>query len=117
MGNRTGHRHNTDAIDRLQTTFPCWDEPDFKATFGITLVVRDYDTVFRTLPGAKRQLRADGLVAITFADTMIMSTYLVAFVVGPLEATEWRRRRHPAAARTHQVKVSPSLDSTSQSSA
>ena len=70
--------------------FPCWDEPDFKATFGITLVVRDYDTVVSNSPEVKRQPRADGLVAITFADTMIMSTYLVAFVVGPLEATEWR---------------------------
>jgi aminopeptidase N len=27
-------------------------------------------------------------VRVTFADTMTMSTYLVAFVVGPLEATE-----------------------------
>jgi len=29
-----------------------------------------------------------GRVAVTFADTMVMSTYLVAFVVGPLEVTE-----------------------------
>ena len=70
--------------------FPCWDEPDFKAVFGITLVVRDCDTAVSNSPEVEREPRADGLVAITFADTMMMSTYLVAFVVGPLEATEWR---------------------------
>lgn len=70
--------------------FPCWDEPDFKAVFGITLVVRDCDTAVSNSPEVEREPRADGLIAITFADTMIMSTYLVAFVVGPLEATEWR---------------------------
>ena len=57
-------------------------------------------------PEVKRQQRADGLVAITFADTMIMSTYLVAFVVGPLEATEWRDVDGIRAACTHQVKAS-----------
>ncbi|MGB1643806.1 MAG: M1 family metallopeptidase, partial [Ilumatobacteraceae bacterium] len=70
--------------------FPCWDEPDFKAVFGITLVVRDCDTAVSNSPEVEREPRADDLVAITFADTMMMSTYLVAFVVGPLEATEWR---------------------------
>ena len=33
--------------------------------------------------------RNPGKVAIRFADTMSMSSYLVAFVVGPLEATDW----------------------------
>src|SRR5690606_36450619 len=34
---------------------------------------------------------ADGTekVAVRFADTMVMSSYLVAFVVGPLAATDW----------------------------
>ena len=34
--------------------------------------------------------------AVSFADTMKMSTYLVAFVVGPLEATRGHRRRRGA---------------------
>ncbi|MEJ7799474.1 MAG: M1 family aminopeptidase, partial [Ilumatobacter sp.] len=32
---------------------------------------------------------AAGKTEVRFADTMVMSSYLVAFVVGPLEATEW----------------------------
>ncbi|MBL8775759.1 MAG: ERAP1-like C-terminal domain-containing protein [Acidimicrobiales bacterium] len=68
--------------------FPCWDEPDFKATFGVTLVVPD--DLFAVSNGAEigREPAGAGTVAVTFADTMVMSTYLVAFVVGPLEATE-----------------------------
>ena len=69
--------------------FPCWDEPDFKAAFGVTLVV-DHDlTALSNGPVDRRDARSsDGRRAVTFADTMVMSTYLVAFVVGPLEVTD-----------------------------
>ncbi len=67
--------------------FPCWDEPEFKAIFGVTLRVADDLLAVSNGPELSRQRRDDGTVQITFADTMPMSTYLVAFVVGPLEAT------------------------------
>jgi puromycin-sensitive aminopeptidase len=68
--------------------FPCFDEPDFKASFGITLVVPGH--LFAVSNGAEvaRREVGDGRVEITYADTMRMSTYLVAFVVGPFEATD-----------------------------
>ena len=68
--------------------FPCWDEPDFKAVFAITLVVDD--AMLAVSNGSiVSEHSADGMRTIRFADTMVMSSYLVAFVVGPLEATEW----------------------------
>ncbi|HUP87651.1 MAG TPA: M1 family metallopeptidase [Acidimicrobiales bacterium] len=68
--------------------FPCWDEPDFKAAFGVTLVV-DHDlTALSNGPVERETTLEDGRRAVTFADTMVMSTYLVAFVVGPLELTD-----------------------------
>ena len=80
------------ATTQMQATdcrrvFPCWDEPEAKATFGITLVVDD--TLVAVSNGAEvaRSPRERGRVAVTFADTMPMSTYLVAMVVGPLEIT------------------------------
>ena len=68
--------------------FPCWDEPDFKATFGITLVVPDHLMAVSNGAEIQRGPSGSGKVAVTFADTIEMSTYLVAFVVGPFEATE-----------------------------
>ena len=67
--------------------FPCWDEPEFKAVFAITLVIDPALTAVSNSPESGREERADGTVAVTFADTMVMSSYLVAFVVGPLEAS------------------------------
>ena len=68
--------------------FPCWDEPDLKAVFGITLVVPDGLMAISNGSEVSRSPAGDGKVAVTFADTIEMSTYLVAFVVGPFEATE-----------------------------
>ena len=66
--------------------FPCWDEPAFKAVFAVTLVIDPKLTaVSNTLVVGERVER--GRKVVTFADTMTMSTYLVAFVVGELEAT------------------------------
>lgn len=75
--------------------FPCWDEPAFKATFGVTLVVPEGQLAISNAAEVAREPLAgpadgpgQGKVRFTFAPTMVMSTYLVAFVVGPFEATE-----------------------------
>jgi puromycin-sensitive aminopeptidase len=68
--------------------FPCWDEPDLKAVFAVTLVVDDATSAFSNGAEVGRLRLPDGRVEVHFADTIPMSTYLVAFVVGPLEATE-----------------------------
>jgi aminopeptidase N len=68
--------------------FPCWDEPDLKAVFGVTLVAPEGMLAISNGPETERETLGDGRVRVRFADTMTMSTYLVAFVVGPLEATE-----------------------------
>ena len=67
--------------------FPCWDEPDFKAVFGVTLVIDEGLAAFSNAAELERRAVGEGKVAVRFADTMRMSTYLVAFVVGPLAAT------------------------------
>jgi puromycin-sensitive aminopeptidase len=69
--------------------FPCWDEPEAKATFGVTLVVpEDLLAISNAAELSREPAETEGKVAVTFADTMPMSTYLVAFVVGPLAVTE-----------------------------
>ncbi len=80
------------ATTQMQSTdcrraFPCWDEPEFKAVFGVTLDIADGLTAISNGPELERS-SADGRTVIRFADTMIMSSYLVAFVVGRLEVSE-----------------------------
>ena len=67
--------------------FPCWDEPDFKAVFSTTLAIDPGLTAIsnsavlsETTEGSKK--------LVAFADTMKMSTYLVAFVIGRMEASD-----------------------------
>ena len=86
-------RTRTIAATQFQSTdarraFPCWDEPAFKATFEAALVVDDALLAVSNTAETGRRPAGDGRVRIGFAPTMAMSTYLVAFVVGPLEATE-----------------------------
>ncbi|CAB4371700.1 MAG: M1 family peptidase [Actinobacteria bacterium] len=70
--------------------FPCWDEPDHKASFAISLVV---DKELFAVSNAREISRTaapnrPGKHVVRFAETIVMSTYLVAFIVGPLEATD-----------------------------
>jgi aminopeptidase N len=69
--------------------FPCWDEPAFKAVFQVTLVVDEKVTaisnarVLRETP-----LPGTGKKEVVFADSIKMSTYLVAFIVGEFGSTD-----------------------------
>lgn len=67
--------------------FPCWDEPAFKAVFATTLIVDAAATVVSNSAIVAEE-PLGGRKRVRFADTIPMSTYLVAFVVGDLEATE-----------------------------
>jgi puromycin-sensitive aminopeptidase len=80
----TTHFEATDA----RRAFPCWDEPDLKAVFAITLVVKEGLAAVSNGPEVERESLAEGRVRIRFADTMKMSTYLAAWVVGRLELSE-----------------------------
>ncbi len=67
--------------------FPCWDEPDMKATFAISLVVDDGLVAISNGPEVSREAAGPGRHRVRFAETMPMSTYLVAMVVGPLDVS------------------------------
>ena len=82
----------TIATTQLQATdarraFPCWDEPIFKAVFEITLVVPEHLAAYSNSPVVSETSNGDGTRTVVYGPTMKMSTYIVAFVVGPFEAT------------------------------
>jgi len=68
--------------------FPCWDEPDFKAVFEVSLVVPETLTALSNSALVRKEAAGEGLVRWQFAPTVRMSSYLVAFVVGPYELPE-----------------------------
>lgn len=68
--------------------FPCWDEPNVKATFDITLVVPKNLVALSNMNEKSREDVAGDLVAVKFDRSPIMSTYLVAWVIGDLDFIE-----------------------------
>jgi puromycin-sensitive aminopeptidase len=70
-----------------RAAFPCFDEPEFKAVFAISLEVPEHLLAISNGPEERREVQ-EGVAHITYAPTIPMSTYLVAWVIGPLEATE-----------------------------
>ncbi|XP_013180265.1 PREDICTED: glutamyl aminopeptidase-like isoform X2 [Papilio xuthus] len=62
--------------------FPCFDEPDFKATYDITLVKPvSYVALSNMNEISKTQCEDENTEAVTFATSVPMSTYLACFVV------------------------------------
>ncbi|KAK3007452.1 hypothetical protein RJ639_014999 [Escallonia herrerae] len=76
-----------EAVD-ARRCFPCWDEPALKATFKITLVDVPLElTALSNMPISLEKV--DGqLKTVYFEDSPIMSTYLVAFVIGSFDHIE-----------------------------
>ena len=66
--------------------FPCWDEPEFKIPWTMTLSVPKALLVIANTPEASRT-EQDGLAVVTFKTSQPMPSYLVAFAVGPFETT------------------------------
>ena len=67
--------------------FPCWDDPAVKATYQVTLEVPEELAAFANTRELSATPLGDGYREVVFAESMVMSTYLVAFVVGAFEAS------------------------------
>lgn len=68
--------------------FPCIDEPEAKATFNLTLITGEKETVLSNTPIEKETTLKNDQKSTTFETTPIMSSYLLAFVVGDIHCVE-----------------------------
>ena len=64
--------------------FPCWDEPSFKAVFSLSLAIDPELAAVANTRSLSESIE-NGRKLVRFADTMVMSSYLVAFAVGELD--------------------------------
>ena len=68
--------------------FPCWDEPAIKATFKVTLIIPSNLVAVSNMSIVRESEVEPGLKKLEFGETPIMSTYLLAFIIGELGCVE-----------------------------
>lgn len=75
--------------------FPCWDEPNLKASFDVSIEVPEDLVALSNMPekGVAKSERKSGFKVVSFERTPVMSTYLLAWAIGDFEYVEDFTRR------------------------
>lgn len=92
--------------------FPGFDEPALKATYDITLIHEKEHTALSNMDIKESKTLPNGRISTTFNTTPLMSTYLVAFIVGEFNYVESNLFRVPV-----RVYTTPGLEKRAQFSA
>ncbi|KAM3491484.1 hypothetical protein MY3957_005253 [Beauveria namnaoensis] len=80
--------------------FPCFDEPNMKATFSLDIELPADQTAVSNMPVATtttttEETTTEGRKRVSFETTPVMSTYLLTWAVGDLKYIEtWTRREY-----------------------
>lgn len=68
--------------------FPCFDEPDFKATFKVNLILDRYYMALANGQGVCSMPLEGNRKMVCFEETVLMSSYLVCFTLGPIVSSD-----------------------------
>ena len=85
---RPGERYAATQFEAADArrAFPCFDEPEFKATFALEVVHDPALAAIANMPVERSEDRGGRRLTV-FRETPKMSSYLLAFTVGPYEST------------------------------
>ena len=83
--------------DRARTVFPCFDQPDLKATFKLTLEVPEKWTAISN-SAIRKEEKNGNYKRIHFNPTEPLSTYLFSFVAGIFTKETYNDGKHTFAA-------------------
>ena len=86
---RPGERYAVTQFEAADArrAFPSFDEPEFKARFMVELIHDASLAAISNMPVERTERLANGRQRTVFRETPVMSSYLLAFTVGPYEAT------------------------------
>ena len=73
-----------ESIDAREA-FPCWDEPEFKIPWQLTLIVPASHVAIANTPVESESVEPDGRRRVVFRESPPLPSYLVAIATGPLE--------------------------------
>ncbi len=68
--------------------FPCFDEPNFKTPWQVTLHVKKENVAVSNMPVASETQEANGMKAVAFRETPPLPSYLIAIGVGPFDVVD-----------------------------
>ncbi|MBO7189345.1 MAG: aminopeptidase [Alistipes sp.] len=81
--------------DRARTLFPCFDQPDMKANYTLSLTIPEaWVAVSNTVVCSEEVDPATATKRVSFAPTEPLSTYLFSFVAGKLYSTTYDDGAH-----------------------
>lgn len=99
--------------DRARTLFPCFDQPNLKATYTLTITAPETWKVLCAAPELNRTT-SDGRTVHEFEESDKMSTYLFSFVAGKFKSEEMEIANFPMKMlyrETDEEKIRYSIDS------
>src|SRR5581483_1389680 len=76
-----------ESID-ARRAFPCFDQPNFKTPWQLTLHVPHPDTAISNAPQVSETVETGGMKKVVFAVSKPLPTYLIAFAVGPFDIVD-----------------------------
>ncbi|TVY83728.1 Aminopeptidase [Lachnellula suecica] len=95
--------------------FPCFDEPNLKATFDFKIELPEDQVALSNMPEKETKKGKDGYKVVSFERTPIMSTYLLTWAMGDFEYIEdFTKRKYNGKALPVRVYTTRGLKSQAQ---